>query len=204
VILKIQVDFYRILLQFHQFQRRSDSNRFQRSYYSNNSPNNGNSRHFNGYNHNGFYQNNRYEQYSVKEKKKYEYNNNRGFGISEEINKSDGRSSQQKKPQHINKNLKIVGSNDDEYNEYSMEPKKRNDSNKLMVYLGNVKVGLTFDKIEELISKIYVGYTDLIQLKTKHRFFQSYSFNVEKDKVSEVFNSKKWSNGLVLRKFKTL
>jgi hypothetical protein len=68
--------------------------------------------------------------------------------------------------------------------------------------LGNVIFGTKFDLIEKMLNEMDIEYTNLTELKNKHRYFQSYYFEIPQEKISNVFNSKNWEQGLIVREFR--
>jgi hypothetical protein len=69
------------------------------------------------------------------------------------------------------------------------------------IYLGNVTLGTNFKTVQNMLNAMNINYGELYQLNNRHRYFQSYYFEVPNNNVNVVFDARNWQKGLVVRKF---
>ncbi len=164
------------------------------------------------------------EQFKPQQQKQNKFNNNNyGYGYYRERNgygnyqdrnsygynqcyyRDNQRNHSSKNKSYVYKkdNQIIIGSqNRNLDNNVASNKHKNRTANECKIYLGNVSFGTRFDIIEKMLNNMGIQYNNLSQLKNNHRYFQSYYFEIPRDKVSNVFDSKNWEQGLIVREFR--
>ena len=137
-----------------------------------------------------------YQSRNYSYKNQYYYRNDHGYHNSRQSFSNNNRSYVYKKDDQI-----IIGSQSGKLVNIVANNNNRK-SKDCRVYLGNVNFGTKFDLIEKMLNEMDIEYKNLTELKNKHRFFQSYYFEIPQEKVSKVFNSRNWEQGLIVREFR--
>jgi len=92
-------------------------------------------------------------------------------------------------------------------NNQNQEDKKADDSNNtrnnqiVKIYIGNVRNGTTFEKMERLIKKVNVETRDLYRLRNNHSYYQSYMVTVLVKDKNRILTQQQWPKSIKVREF---
>ena len=69
----------------------------------------------------------------------------------------------------------------------------------MKIYIGNVRNGTTFEKMERLIKKVNVETKDLYRLRNNHSYYQSYMETVLLKDKNKILTPQQWPKSLKVR-----